>query len=253
MHSSSSFQSFDFGLHHPPPPPLLAPDDPASSFSTQCDYPSTTTTTIARSPDQLSVSFTSLFSLSLSLSLSLLRAFSPLLLLLYLVFASLRTSRHICSTVKGVTHHRNPTQLMRPGTFWKLMEGEIFPKHFFSSVRRGRDGASGIFIGRQSCGLLNLVNLNAVNRSVESIWSFANISIVSLPPSNFHEWLGNVLLISLVLAIFRPTYLFVIENQLIRYKYEPSTPSVKNYRSLSQILAMNLSNNVSKLFKFSKM
>lgn len=50
-----------------------------------------------------------------------------------------RSSSHVSahlSNVKKVTHRRNPTKLMRPGTFWKLMWCEIFPKYFL--LRRER-------------------------------------------------------------------------------------------------------------------
>lgn len=60
-----------------------------------------------------------------------------LFLSLYLVsfFASLRTSRHVCSTLKkkkkAKSHHRNPAQLMRPAATTVLETG--WKEQFFFS------------------------------------------------------------------------------------------------------------------------
>lgn len=85
----------------PPPPPLSS--FPPPQPSNRCDYPSV-----------------------------------PGLRINSLHRSSSHVSAHL-SNVKEVTPRRNPTELMRPGTFWKLMWCEIFPKYFL--LRRESDAS----------------------------------------------------------------------------------------------------------------
>ena len=87
-------------------------------------FPSNVTTLPPPPPPDLQIN-----SLSLSPLYSSLSDTFPLSLALVFCLSS-HVPTHLFD-VKEVTHHRNPTQLMRPGTFWILMEGEIFPKYFF--------------------------------------------------------------------------------------------------------------------------